>query len=265
MVLGRASELPGYPEPMTDETALPSDAALLWGLREAPRRGRKPSLTVEDITRAAVAVADAEGLGAVSMGRVAAELGNSTMALYRHVKSKDELLLLMADAALETPPELPSGGDWRSGLRSWALSVVATIREHPWAVHIPISGPPVGPRNLAWLDQGLGALADTGIPEGAKLGIVLGLSTLVQGQVRLSLDLDAGYVENPEAFSPKYSEVLTRVVDPRRMPALSRVIADGVFEEESSEGEDRTAFEFTLDLYLDGVAAFIARSAAVTS
>ena len=88
---------------MTDETGLPAEIALLWGLREAPRRGRKPSLTVQDVTRAAIEVADAEGLGAVSMARVAKQLGNSTMALYRYVESKESLLKLMADAALDEP------------------------------------------------------------------------------------------------------------------------------------------------------------------
>ena len=67
------------------------------------KRGRKPTIDAADITRAAIAVADAEGLAAVSMARVAQEMGNATMALYRHVKSKDELLTLMGDAAIGRP------------------------------------------------------------------------------------------------------------------------------------------------------------------
>src|SRR5437899_2704205 len=124
------------------ENSLAADLALLWGLREPSRRGPKPGLTLEDIIRAAVDVADAEGLDAVSMARVAAHLGNSTMALYRHVKSKRELLLLMADSALEYPPEFPNDGDWRAGMTLWAHGVLASVRAHPWFLRIPISGPP---------------------------------------------------------------------------------------------------------------------------
>src|SRR5262245_28136074 len=111
---------------MTEETehrALPDQVTLLWGLREAPRRGPKSTLTVQDITRAAIEVADADGLAAVSMARVAAHLGNSTMALYRHVRSKDELLLLMWDAAMEDPPEFTEDGDWRDKLAEWARAI----------------------------------------------------------------------------------------------------------------------------------------------
>jgi AcrR family transcriptional regulator len=86
----------------SEQPELPADVALMWGLRDVTKRGPKPSLSVEDIVRAAIEIADAEGLAAVSMARVAERLGNSTMALYRHVKSKDELLILMSDAALES-------------------------------------------------------------------------------------------------------------------------------------------------------------------
>ena len=84
---------------MTEEIDLRPSWPCCGGCASTARRGRKPSLTLADITRAAVELADAEGLAAVSMARVAERLGNSTMALYRHVKSKDELLLLMSDAA----------------------------------------------------------------------------------------------------------------------------------------------------------------------
>ncbi|MCE6997943.1 TetR/AcrR family transcriptional regulator [Saccharothrix sp. S26] len=246
---------------MTDETGLPAEIALLWGLRETPRRGRKPSLTVDDITRAAMEVADAEGLGAVSMARVAKQLGNSTMALYRYVDSKDSLLKLMADAALDDPPELPADGDWRTGLTVWTVSVLAALRKHPWYSRIPLHGPPAGPRNLAWFDRALSALADTPLEEGEKVGVVMGLITFVHGQLRLSVELAEGFQDNPEAFGRTYSRALRQLVDPRRMPALGRVVAAGVFDvdEELYDQSDVDAeFAFGLELYLDGVAAHLA-------
>ncbi|MEV6239476.1 TetR/AcrR family transcriptional regulator [Lentzea sp. NPDC051838] len=152
------------------------------------KRGRKPAIDAADITRAAIAVADAEGLAAVSMARVAQELGNATMALYRHVKSKDELLALMSDSAMEDPPDLPEG-DWRERLRFWAKAVLAGIGRHPWFPQVPIS-PPVGPHSLAWFDKGLGALDGTPLEPDEKAGVVLTLMTYVHGEAR---SLTPGY------------------------------------------------------------------------
>lgn len=246
---------------MTEEIDLPAEVTLLWGLRETARRGRKPSLTVADITRAAVEVADAEGLGAVSMAKVAERLGNATMALYRYVKSKNDLLLLMADAAIGPAPALPEGLEWREGLTVWVRRVLAVLRARPWVVQIPISGPPVGPNNLSWFDRALGALGGTGLSEEEKVGVVMGLLTYVQGEARLSLDLSTGYRENPEAFGRQYGLALARVVDPLRFPALSRVVTSGVFDGEVPY-DDEVDGMFGLTLYLDGVAALIGRAEA---
>jgi AcrR family transcriptional regulator len=257
---------------MTEDGGLPDDVALLWGLRSTGRRGRKASLTVQDITRAAVRVADAEGLAAVSMARVAKELGNSTMALYRHVRSKDELLLLMSDMALDDPPEALGEGDWRTRLTVWAEAVLGMIRQHPWYREIPISGPPVGPRNLLWLDRALAALGGTGLAEVDKLSVVMGLLPLVHGQARLSLDLASGYAADPESFGTAYATSLARMVDPARFPALSTLVAAGVFDpttpgaglDPARQFDELDAeFRFALTCYFDGVAGFIARRTGV--
>jgi AcrR family transcriptional regulator len=256
---------------MDESPELPPDVALLWGRRPVARRGRRPALTVEDITRAAVSVADAEGLGAVSMARVAAELGNATMALYRHIRSKDELLLLMSDAALELPPEGPPAGDWRAQLTDWAFQVLGMMRKHPWYRQIPLSGPPVGPRNLLWLDRALAALAGSGLAEIDKLSVVMGLLPIVHGQARLSADLGAGYEADPDSFGAGYNTALTRLVDADRFPALSRAIAAGVFDPELPNAglDPQTTFDaldaefrFSLTCYFDGVDGFIGRQTA---
>jgi AcrR family transcriptional regulator len=242
-----------------EDNELPADVAAMWRLREAPRRGPKPSLTLDEIVGAAIAIADAEDLAAVSMARVAERLGNSTMALYRHVKSKDELLVIMSDAALERPDPMPEGVDWRTGLTFWADGVLTAIRRHKWYAKLPISGPPAGPNNLAWFDSALGVLAQTGLPEEAKVGVVMGLITYVQGEIRMAFDLAAGYVDNPDAFQ-RFGSTLRRVADPRVYPAVARTVEAGVFDEVGSFEEDNeTDFDFGLQLYLDGVAAFIDR------
>src|SRR3954453_16348748 len=105
----------------------------LWGERAQPTRGPKPALTLERIADAAVAVADAEGLAAVSMQRVAAELGKTKMSLYRYLPGKAELVALMVEQAIGEPPELRAGG-WREALTEWSELLFAAYLRHPWAV-----------------------------------------------------------------------------------------------------------------------------------
>src|SRR4051794_38116894 len=142
------------------EAALPRAVALSWGVAERPQRGPKRELSIERIVDTAIELADAEGLGAVSMSRIAGELGFTTMSLYRYVTSKDDVLALMQDAvcAVPIPPDdtLVGAGaaaaagagagpasaehDWREGLRRWSMATIDVMRAHPWFPDIPISG-----------------------------------------------------------------------------------------------------------------------------
>lgn len=137
---------------------------LLWGAAEPPKRGPKPSLTVRQIVTTAIEVADAEGLGAVSMHRIGKELDVTPMSLYRYVPSKHDLLELMFDTAVGRPPsDLVGDGPWRAELARWARLQKDFCRRRPWTVELPISGPPMGPNNLAWMNVALEALAGTGL------------------------------------------------------------------------------------------------------
>src|SRR6478752_5986461 len=121
-------------------TPIPRALVIAWGLEEAPRRGPRRELTHDAIARAAVAIADDGGLGAVTMGRVAASLGFTTMSLYRYVSSKDELVMLMQDAATEVDGELEvSTDDWRQGLRDIAALHLQLYARHPWFLDVPLS------------------------------------------------------------------------------------------------------------------------------
>src|SRR3954471_20260485 len=103
------------------EGGLPASIQAAWGRRARPTRGPRPGLTLDAIVGAGIAVATEEGLGAVSMGRVARRLGAAPMSLYRYVGAKDELLALMVDAALGPPEhERAPGESWRTGLERWA-------------------------------------------------------------------------------------------------------------------------------------------------
>jgi AcrR family transcriptional regulator len=229
-----------YAKPMDDELIAGLDL-----LRERPAATRKRGLTVDRVVAAAVELADAEGIDAVSMSRVAERLGFTTMSLYRHVRGKDELVLLMVNAAAGAPPEYPEGTAWRERLELWSWELLARMRAHPWVLSLPISRPPWAPSQLAWLDRGLAALADTKLDEDEKASVVLLLNGHVFGQARFHVDLG-----DPQSFDT-YVEGLADLLDSARFPALRRAIDAGIFA--PSEDDADTDFAFGLDRVLDGV------------
>ncbi|HUJ35934.1 MAG TPA: TetR/AcrR family transcriptional regulator [Solirubrobacteraceae bacterium] len=241
-------------EPDTDDL-IPPSIALAWGRRPRATRGPKPGLTLDRIVAAGIKVAMTEGIGALSMTRVAAELGVGTMSLYRYVAAKDELLTLMVDSALGTPPPARPGEDWRAGLTRWALGVRDAYRRHPWGLRVPISAPPLGPYNVAWLENALKALADTPLSEQQKLSTVLLLSGFVRNDVTLDLDLAAG--AGGEQVMPTYARMLGALIEGGDFPALADAVASGALEDEDDPDSE---FEFGLERILDGVAALIART-----
>lgn len=241
---------------MSEETGLPASIETAWGVRERPTKGPKPGLSLGRIVAAAVKLAAAEGLAAVSMGRVAGELGASPMSLYRYVASKDELLALMVDAAVGPPPPASQPGeDWRAGLSRWCWSYYEALGRHPWVVRVPIGGPPTTPNGVAWMEAGLASLADTGLDEGEKLSVILLLSGYVRNEVTLMADVGAAVAASGEQnVSGAWSRLITRVTDAERFPALHRALASGVLEEDDDPDED---FGWRLERVLDGVDALV--------
>jgi AcrR family transcriptional regulator len=247
-------------EAMDDQpTGLPASIEAAWGVRSRPGKGPRPALSLERIVAAAARVAAADGLQAVSMGRVAADLGVSTMSLYRYVAAKDELLALMADLAFEAPPA-PRGPEesWRDGLSRWAWTELGVYRRNPWALRIPISGPPVTPNAMAWLERGLACLADTGLQEGEKLSVMLLLTGFVRSQATFQADIAAAQAAGATPPDPElmrsYGRLMARLTEPERFPALHAVLAAGVFDE-ADEGDDE--FAFGLERVLDGIETLI--------
>jgi AcrR family transcriptional regulator len=234
---------------------LPAGLEFLWGQRE-PRRERRGGLSVDRIVGAAIELADADGLEAVSMARVAERLGFTAMALYRHVSNKDELLVLMQDAALGPPPPFDESLDgWRPQLERWCTELLAIMNAHPWWLYIPISPPPPTPSQMAWLEYGLRALEETPLAEGDKAAIMLMLNGLVTWEARLTAELGrhAPGTPDPQAV---YVQVANTLVDDERFPALSRAVAAGILEDQSRD----TDFAFSLTTVLDGVERLIAQA-----
>ncbi|MCG5438392.1 TetR/AcrR family transcriptional regulator [Micromonospora foliorum] len=248
----------------TDDSGpvLPPAIEGAWGLRERAPKGPRPGMSVPTIVDAAVRVADADGLAAVSMSRVAKELGAATMALYRYVGSKDELLLLMVDTGYgPSPGPPPPEVDWRAGLSRWAWAEHEVLRQRSWLLHVPISGPPITPQQLGWMEDGLRCLDGTTLAEGEKMSVLL----LITGYVRHEATLTSQVAEGsraagvePSEMMPAYSRLVARLIDPARFPALHRVLAAGVLNQDDDPDDE---FAFGLDRILDGVEALIQRRA----
>jgi AcrR family transcriptional regulator len=240
----------------TDPTAVPPSVAAAWGVSERPGRGPRRGLSVAAIVRAAVGVAQEEGLAAVSMNRVAAALDTAAMSLYRYVSSKDELLALMVDEAQGPPPAIPRpGDDWRTGLNRWAGAQTDVYRAHPWLLLLPISGPPIMPNVVAWFERGLRCLAGTGLAEDEKVGVILLISGLVRSQATLEAQLEAA-MRSPEsaAVIANYGRLLRGLTDRERCPAIHAAIDAGAFNEDD---DDDLGFAFGLERVLDGIAAYM--------
>jgi AcrR family transcriptional regulator len=237
-------------------TDIPPSIELAWGLRGQGTRGPKRGLTLERIVAAGIAVAARDGLDAVSMAGVAQELGAGTMSLYRYVDSKDELLMLMVDTALGSPSsdsaDVAEG--WRAGLDAWARGVRGAYRDHPWTLKVPITAPPLGPNNVAWMERALTAMADTPLAEPEKLSTLLLLSGFVRNHATLTADLASGAAAAPPAAT--YGAILSQLADDTAYPAVHRAIASGSLDDEEEDFE--ADFEFGLARILDGIESLIA-------
>jgi AcrR family transcriptional regulator len=240
---------------MADRQDLTPGIAAAWGIKPPPTKGPKPSLSLEKIVAAAIVIADAEGLDAVSMNRVAKQLGTGAMSLYRYVASKEELLALMIDAAIGSVPKTPATGDWRERLEGWAWSTVRAMRAHPWSARAPVAGPPVAPNAVAWFEDALAALQGTGLSPQEKPSVVLLLSGYVQNHVTVMTEVARGFLAaDPDQAMRGYSDTLRAVTDGARFPALHEILAAGVFDRADPPDDE---FRFGLERLLDGIDALI--------
>jgi AcrR family transcriptional regulator len=255
--------------PPSDDTTpgLPPGLDLLWGRRAPGRRGPKPGLSVEAIVAAAIRIADAEGLEAVSMARVAKELGFTTMSLYRYVTNKDELLQMMWNASAQGAGNLHlEGTSWRERLRSWALVQRDAHEQHPWITQMPMAAPPLGPNSLLFVERGLETLDDTGIAEADKLRIIGVLSSYTFSEARMANDAARGAARAQAAAGERavpqwtFDGLLRELTDEESYPRLHHIAWSRALRDDASASEERLSYLFGLDLILNGVQALIDRT-----
>ncbi|RKN39378.1 TetR/AcrR family transcriptional regulator [Micromonospora endolithica] len=244
---------------------LPESVEIAWGLRERPGKGPKRSLTLDRVVAAGIRVAAADGLAAVSMSRVAGELGVATMSLYRYVPAKTDLLDLMVDAAYGDPPAARGADeDWRPALARWAWANAATIHRHPWIRHVPIGGPPLGPNQVRWMERALAALRGSGLRGGERLSTVMLVSGYARNWATLNADLAvaAGRAGlSADEVGAHYWQQLARLTRHGPYPAIHELLTDATFDE-TEEFDDE--WHFGLGRILDGVEALIRSRAAAT-
>lgn len=235
--------------------------ALLWGEPErGGRRGPRQGLTVEEVVRAATRVADAEGLDAVTMRRVAGDLGVAPMTLYTYVPGKAELLDLMLDAAYSRMARANTAGRaWRERLVAIADENRVLFVTHPWAAAISTTRPPLGPGLMAKYEHELSALDGLGLDDvemDASLTYLLGF---VQSCSRATWDARAAELESglgDEEWWAANAPLLARVFNETAYPIAARVGAaagaayGGAYDPEH-------AYAFGLQRVLDGLEALI--------
>jgi AcrR family transcriptional regulator len=219
------------------------DVDLLWDGPSPRTRGPKAALSLDRIADAAIAVADAEGLAAVSMHRVAAEVGYTKMSLYRYLPGKAELVAVMLERGLGEPPADVSG-DWRDRLTAWCRALHERYAAHPWASEATAAVRPIGPHEMAWMEQAVAALPP-GLTGSERLDTVAVLALHARG---LAAQVAAS---GPEAeFTAAVGAVLRRHAD--RFPAVAAALAD------AGTGLDQ-AFEYGVARLLDGIDVHLRR------
>jgi len=227
---------------------------------------RRPRHNREQIAEAALAIADAEGIDAVTMRRVAAELDAGTMTLYHYVTSKAELITLMQDAImaeqLVPDGELPT--DWREALTAIAHRTRAMMRRHPWAMSgLQGGGGAAGPHALRRFEQSLAAVAATGLPAGDRLDLIAMIIDYVAGFV-LKSDLEPGLEAIPAEAAPAVSAYLDQQLSTGQYPHIEALLGDGdrfaaLTRILTAAYSADTRFERGLTRLFDGVALYIER------
>jgi AcrR family transcriptional regulator len=229
--------------------------------------GRRAPRSRDDIAAAAIAVADAEGIEAVSMRRVAAELGLGTMSLYHYLGGKDELLDLMSDGIMAgqivDDAELQRG--WRAGLTAIARATHANLHRHPWmgSALRTRAGTTPGPNAIRHVEQSLAAVADTGADVKTRMELIALIDDYVIGHTIRTQAVAQAATEGLEA-DPEWVATIfdyfERELETGEYPTLQREIdayrAGGRTLQDFTEmltTEDR--FERGLERLLDGIEA----------
>lgn len=229
-----------------------ANRTLLWPTERSTKRGPKPKMTLERIVDAAIGVADSDGLAAVSMQRVADELGATKMSLYRYVPGKSDLTALMLDAKMGPAPmpparaTAPANTEWREGLAAWTVELHRRLADAPWALELSVGARVIGPNELSWMELGLTALSDTPLNGAEQLDVL----ALLSGHVRSIVQQQTANGETERATALLMSSIIDEHA--ARFPHVAMA-----FDSASSAGDRDNALAFGTDRILDGIKTLI--------
>jgi AcrR family transcriptional regulator len=252
----KAAHMPRLDKPRRERTNARGKHAPIgpiWARIDREARAGRPALSREQIVRAAIEIADAEGIEALSMRRVAARVRAGTMSLYWHVPSKEDLLDLMRDAIMGEVklPSAPSG-DWRADLRLIAYQTRAALLRHPWYGAIIGDLPSLGPNSLHHVEFALAAVDGIGLDIRAMAGTLSAIDSYVLGFVQRELS-EKAYIRqsgvSEEEWRAASEPYVKSLLATGKYPTLARFI----YSEEL--GDQDANFDFGLECILDGIAA----------
>ncbi|WP_020657421.1 TetR/AcrR family transcriptional regulator [Amycolatopsis benzoatilytica] len=239
---------------------------LLWRAQPEPSaRGRRPAFTIERIVAAAIGVADADGLVATSMHRVAKELGAGTMTLYTYVPGKNELVDLMVDTVLRER-NLPAPGEerppeWRAQVRVYADRTRESYRKHPWLRETSRVRPALGPGQLAGQEYLLSIMDNLGLPAKEAAAAANSVAGYVAANAAVeaeSIHLERSTGQTNDAWWGQRSSFWHTYFDVESHPSMNRIWLAGGFDKPTAQ-QAADASEFGLDRLLDGIAARVGR------
>ena len=231
---------------------------LLWEDRSRPTRGPKPAFTPGDVVQAAIQIAEADGLAAVTMQAVSAQLGYTTMAIYRYFPNKEALLDAIVDAAMGSPPRASEPrGDWRADVARWAHAKRAMLCARPWLAELPFVAAPHGPNWLSWVEAVVEPLSRIGlsaVDTGEMLSVIDGYTRGASDTV-ISLARARARGTSDAEWTAAVGADLGRAIGDARFPAFAALITA------PSGGHPRTmeeSFDFGLQRVLDGIERYVA-------
>ncbi|MEV8341971.1 TetR/AcrR family transcriptional regulator C-terminal domain-containing protein [Streptomyces niveus] len=230
--------------------------------RGAGGRGvaRGEGLSCERVVRAAIALADNEGLGALTMRRVATEFGTSTMALYRHVPSKGELVRLMSESVFSGAPSGPEPAGWRPRLAREIRWLWSRYERHPWLARAMagLTRPMASPHAMSYTERTLRTLRGLGLKPYEMIHTHLALMGYAQG-VAMAVELESQARQDTGMTADEWLAANETHMDSVQLrgeyPVLSTLFGDEEFDLELG-----ALFEFGLERLLDGIESLVERS-----
>ncbi|HEY1652557.1 MAG TPA: TetR/AcrR family transcriptional regulator [Acidimicrobiales bacterium] len=235
-----------------------SGRGVIWERPERAARGPAPSLSREEITAAAVAMADTQGIDAVSMRTLAVQLGVGAASLYRYVDRKDELIDLMVDAVMGDDLQFNIRGDWRDDLRSFARGLRAMTLRHPWVAVHGAGRRNLGPNTARRYEQVLSAIDGLGLEIDEMLVMVETLDAFIRGHSLDELSEQESARRSgldQEEWMQVQAPYVQSLINGGHYPLLTRV----VFDARSPHDPHRlkNSFDLGLERVLDGLSAML--------